>query len=80
MDTQKIKVTYSFSKYKYDESERTISLDVYYKIAEALLSDRNTPLKEKMKRTLVRHIGNFESLNNHIASSVQIISIESEGE
>lgn len=80
MNTTQIKVKYRYSKYKGDESENLLVINVNDNIAESLLYREHSKYHEKLKVLLTKHIASFEALNNHIASSVQLISIESESE
>lgn len=78
MNQTAISVKYNYSKHKGDFSINYLDLDVDYRIAETLLGLNNTTDKYKAKlyKLLNQHIASYEALNNHIASSVQILSVE----
>ena len=71
-----LKVRYKYSKHKGDISENVIDVNVYYRTAEALLYGHDYTRNRKLKRQVWQHISSYEALNNHIASSVEIMSIE----
>lgn len=75
MNQTAICVNYNFSKHKGDFSENTIEIHIDYRMVEALLGNYNTIYKLKITKLITQHIATYEALNNHIASSVQIISI-----
>lgn len=79
MGQSRINVKYNFSKHKGDFSENTLEVHVNYRIAETLTSSDiryDTNYRSKLLKRLTQHIATYEALNNHIASSVEIISID----
>ena len=75
MSTVELQVKYRYSKFKGNESENILLINVNENIAEFLLYREHSKYHEKFKMQLTKHIEFYEALNNHIASSVQIISI-----
>lgn len=75
MGQARINVKYKYSKYKGDYSENTIELHIDYRMVEALFSKYDSSYKLKITKLITKHIATYEALNNHIASSVEVISI-----